>query len=68
MGYIRPEAKGIILLVIVPLVTWANQLIWNAVAVDLFNAPAISFWQSAGLEWFVAMFWWPLQLMRIGKD
>ena len=29
--------------------SWIFQLLWNWVAVDLFNAPVITFWKSMGL-------------------
>jgi hypothetical protein len=29
--------------------------IWNWVAVDLFNAPAVDFWQMCGIHWLCTM-------------
>lgn len=29
--------------------------IWNWVAVDLFNAPVVDFWQMCGIHWLCAM-------------
>lgn len=34
------------------LVMW----LWNWVAVDLFNAPVIGFWQACGLYWLSTIF------------
>ena len=36
-------------LVVMCLEAWAVQLLWNWVAVDLFNAPTLSFWVAYGL-------------------
>ena len=44
---------ALVLLCVTPvLVMW----LWNWVAVDLFNAPVIDFWQACGLYWLSAIF------------
>lgn len=35
--------------------TWLVMLLWNWVAVDLFGAPALSFWVAFGLRWLCSL-------------
>ena len=35
--------------------SWLVMLLWNWVAVDLFGAPALSFWTAFGLRWLCSL-------------
>jgi hypothetical protein len=34
---------------------WLIMLLWNWVAVSLFNAPVLTFWTAFGLDWLCAL-------------
>lgn len=62
-----PTGKAIIIIVcaivgglagcfgIMCLQSWLVMLLWNWVAVDLFNAPILSFWTAFGLHWLCSL-------------
>lgn len=35
--------------------SWIVMLLWNWVAVSLFNAPVLSFWMAFGLRWLCGL-------------
>lgn len=35
--------------------SWLVMFLWNWVAVDLFNAPVLSFWVAFGLRWLCSL-------------
>ncbi len=35
--------------------SWLVMLLWNWVAVQLFNAPVLTFWVAFGLRWLCAL-------------
>lgn len=41
-------AIGIIAIIILPF-AWIVMLLWNGLAVPIFNAPILSFWETYGL-------------------
>jgi hypothetical protein len=34
---------------------WLTMLLWNWVAVSLFNAPVLTFWTAFGLRWLCSL-------------
>lgn len=55
------------ILIILPLEAWLTQICWNDVMVNILGLPSISFWQSLALIWFTIVWWWPRQVMEIGR-
>lgn len=49
---------GAILLIVVCLfiTTWIALWLWNIIAIPIFGAPALTFWQMYGLMWLVRLF------------
>ena len=43
------------LFIIMCLRAWLTMLLWNWVAVSLFNAPVLTFWTAFGLYWLCSL-------------
>lgn len=43
------------LFIIMCLRAWLTMLLWNWVAVSLFNAPILTFWTAFGLYWLCSL-------------